>query len=238
MNVKEIPLGKIFITKNVRFDTDDELGELIASTERMLLQPIGVYPRGARFELVWGHRRYRAVQANNEPTIAAHILENISESDIPIIKLQENMVRKQLTTEEIVAAADEIKRRRPELGDAQIDVMLGKRKGYLSYHRSTLRTFDYLAKKGLKKEHLAALTGDEVRELKDKLDGKFKNERVKQKRKSTFHRGERVPERGFVILTPNGPNVVVVCASGGEKKRVVRYLRHLAVTVCKAGVKA
>jgi ParB/RepB/Spo0J family partition protein len=224
MKVREVPLEKIFVTKNVRFDTDEELGELIASTERMLLQPIGVYPRGERYELVWGHRRLRAAQANNEPTIAAHILENISESDIPIIKLQENMVRKQLTTEEVVAAADEIKKRRPELNDAAIDTLLGKRKGYLSYHRSTLKTYQWLASKGLKKEHLVAMTGDELRELRSKLEG---SEKTADTRKHTFHRGERVPRAGFTILTPDGPNVVVVCSCCAEKRRVVNALRRL-----------
>jgi len=222
MKVREIPLGRIFITKNVRFETDDELGELIASTERMLLQPIGVYPRGDRYELVWGHRRLRAAQANNEPTIAAHILENICEADIPIIKLQENMVRKQLSTDEIVAAADEIKRRRPELTDPQIDELLGKRRGYLSYHRSTQRTYQWLASQGLKKEHLAAMTGDELRELKQKLE---RGEKEKGRRKSTFHRGDRVPSRGFTILVPSGPHVVVVCATAGVKRSVIRWLR-------------
>ena len=224
MKVREIPLEKIFITKNVRFDTDEELGELIESTGHMLLQPIGVYPRGERYELVWGHRRLRAAEANNEPTIAAHILENISESDIPILKLQENMVRKQLTTDEIVAAADEIKRRRPELSDPQIDVMLGKRKGYLSYHRSTARTYQWLAARGLKKEHLSAMSGDELRELKVKLEGGG----PKKTREHTFHRGEKVPSRGFRVLSPRGPNVVVVCASPGVKQRVISWLRGLA----------
>ena len=225
MKVREIPIERIFVTKNVRFETDDELGELIASTERMLLQPIGVYPRGDRYELVWGHRRLRAAQANNEPTIAAHILENICEHDIPIIKLQENMVRKQLSTAEIVVAADEIKRRRPELTDGQIDGILGKRKGYLSYHRSTMNTFDWLLKQGLEKQQLASLNAEELHELKGQLEGRFKNER--SRRTKTYHRGEKTPAEGFTIINSRGPNVVVICASPGIKSRVIRFLRRL-----------
>lgn len=228
MKVREIFLDKIFITKNVRFDTDDELGELIESTSKHgQLQPIGVYPRGERFELVWGHRRYRVAQMNNEATIAAHILENISESDIPLLKLQENIVRKQLTDDEIVAAADEIKKRRPELNDQQIDRLLGRKPGYLSYHRSMLRTFQWLAGQGLKKDHLRAMTGDELRELKSKIELHGKKRKVNG-RTSTFHRGDRTPTKGFEIIDANGPNVIVVCASSHVKGRVIRALRALA----------
>jgi ParB-like chromosome segregation protein Spo0J len=227
MKVREIPLEKIFITKNVRFDTDEDLGELIESTEHLLLQPIGVYPRlgdkRGDYELVWGNRRYNAAKANNEPTIAAHILEQISESDIPIIKLQENMVRKQLTSEEIVAAADEIKRRRPELGDHQIDRLLGKRAGYLSYHRSTIRTFQWLAAQGLKQEHLRAMTSEELGDLKAKLEAR----EDKKPRRGTFHRGDRTPKFGFEIVSPRGPNIVLICASPLEKKHVLSRLKKL-----------
>jgi ParB family chromosome partitioning protein len=166
VKVRDIPLEKIFITKNIRFETDEELGELIGSMNHFLLQPIGVYPRGERYELVWGHRRYRAAQMNGESTIAAHILENIAEHDIPLIKLQENMVRKQLTTDEIVAAADELKKRQPGLADKQVDRLLGKNPGYLSYHRSMANTYQWLAAQGLKKKYLAALSGDELQDLR------------------------------------------------------------------------
>lgn len=227
MKVRDIPLDRIFITKNVRLEADGELGELMGSVEHYdLLQPIGVFPRGERYELVFGHRRLKAAQMRNEQTIAAHILEHLSEHDIPLVKLQENMQRKQLTTEEVVAAADELKRRRPELTDSRIDAMLGKRPGYLSQHRSTLRTYQWLAVRGLKKEHLKAMTGEELQELRAKLEGKKAGTR-----KGTFHRGDRIPADGIRVMDTGGPNVVVVCSSREWKQRVLRWLKRLVKEV-------
>jgi ParB/RepB/Spo0J family partition protein len=223
MKVRDVPLDRIYITKNVRFETDEELGELIGSTGRFTqLQPIGVYPRGERYELVWGHRRFRAAQMNGDSTIACRILDDISERDIPLIKLQENMVRKQLSTDEILAAAGELQKRNPELTDRALDAMLGKRPGYLSYHRGVAKTYDWLAKAGLKKEYLKALSGQELIDLKVQLqEGKAK------KRERTYHRGDRVPCEGFEIVVTRGPNVVVVCSSPKDKARVLRYLRAI-----------
>jgi len=224
MNVRDIPLVKIFITKNVRFETDEELGELIGSVERFTqLQPIGVFPRGERgYELVWGHRRFRAAQMAGEYSIAARILDDIPERDIPLIKLQENMVRKQLSAEEIVKAADELKHQRPGLTDRLVDQMLGKRPGYLSYQRSLLQTYEWLATQGLKKKHLEALNAEELFALKAKLE-----KRQAQPRRSTYHRGGRTPSNGFEIIVTRGPNIIVVCSCKTTKARVVRYLKRL-----------
>ncbi len=223
MKVRDIPLAKIFIKKNVRSETDEELGELIGSVERFTqLQPIGVYPRGERYELVWGHRRYRAAQMNGDFSIACRILDDIAERDIPIIKLQENMVRKQLSTDEILAAAAELQRQNPGLTDRALDVMLGKRPGYLSYHRGVAKTYEWLEKAGLKKEYLAALSGQELIDLKGQLSGE-----VKKERQRTYHRGDRIPCEGYNIVVTRGPNIIIVCANPENKQRMLRYLRRM-----------
>jgi ParB family chromosome partitioning protein len=225
MKVRDIPLDKIFIKKNIRFETDEELGELMGSCQRFTqLQPIGVYPRDDHYELVWGHRRFRAAQMSGESTIAAHILHDIAEHDIPLIKLQENMVRKQLTADEIVKAADEIKAQRPSLTDRQVDSLLGKRPGYLSYHRSVVATYAWLAQQGLEKKYLSALNSEELLELKNRLQ-----KHQAQHRRGTYHRGTRIPHAGFEIIETRGPNIIVVCSCKTTKARVVRYLRRLLV---------
>lgn len=225
MKVLELPIDKIFVTKNVRLEKDGELGDLMQSIgQHELLQPIGVFPRdGGRYEVVWGHRRLAAAKLRNDQTIASRIL-HCSESDIPLIKLQENVQRKQLSAEEIVAAADELKRRRPGLTDQGIDKMLGKQPGYLSNCRSTANAAKYLIQHGLKKEAVDVLTDDELREMRAKLELGGKEHGT---RKSTFHRGTRTPAEGFRIVNSPGPNVVVICADGTEKLRVLRTLRNL-----------
>lgn len=231
MRVREIPLEKIFIKKNIRTDTDEELGEQMQSMQKVgQLQPIGVYPRGDRYELVWGHRRYRAAQMNGDATIAAHILdpECVSETDIPIIKLQENTVRKQLTTEEILAAADAIKAAHPGMSDRQVDVLIGKRPGYLGFRRSVSTAYDYLAAKGIDRTQLNAMTSTEVIELRARMQNADPLERGN---KGVFNRGDRTPDKGFKVFAPEGPNIIVVCANAKVKQRVRRHLRELAKTL-------
>lgn len=113
-------------------------------------------------------------------------------------------------------------RRRPELSYRSIDIMLGKRPGYLSQHRSTLRTYQWLAQRGLKKQHLRAMTADELSELRAKLE-----EKESKPRKGTFHRGDRIPAEGIRVMDTGGPNVVVVCSSKEWKQRVLRCLKQL-----------
>lgn len=224
MKVRDIPLDKIFVTKNVRFETDDELGEQIESMGRYgQLQPIGVYPRGERFELVWGHRRLRAAQMNNEATIAAHILQNISEADIPIMKLQENTVRRQLTNEEILAAAEAIKAKNPGMTDHQVDRLLGKRPGYLGFRRSLANAYVQLEKAGITKQKIASLSMTEVLELRARLD----NGDIKPRASAGAYHRKGVPSSGFRITNSPGPAIVVTCSCKKEKLKVLRTLRKL-----------
>jgi ParB-like chromosome segregation protein Spo0J len=227
MTVREIPLDRLLVTKNVRFDTDGDLGELIQSTNHILLQPIGVYPRGSnRYEIVWGHRRFRAAQMNNESTIACRILdpEETPESEIPVLKLQENMVRKQLTAEEVVAAADAIKATHPGWSDGDVDKRLGKKVGYIAFSRSVIKAYGDLAAKGFDKNKLSAMNAAEVLELRARLNDDAK----KRSSSGSFHRGDRVPKIGFKIIDSKGPNIVVVCSCADTKRKVLRALRALS----------
>jgi ParB/RepB/Spo0J family partition protein len=77
-----------------------ELGANIARTG--LLQPIGVRPRdGGRYQLIWGERRLRAVEAAGGATISAQILD-LDDSTALRATITENLVREQLTLEEQV----------------------------------------------------------------------------------------------------------------------------------------
>lgn len=77
-----------------------ELGANIARTG--LLQPVGVRPRdNGRYELIWGERRLRAVEAAGGATISAQVLE-IDDATALRATIAENFVRQQLTLEEQV----------------------------------------------------------------------------------------------------------------------------------------
>ena len=66
MDIEDIPLSKIDASPfNPRGDFGTKaLDELAASiTERGLLQPIKVRPKGRRYELVYGQRRWMAAES-------------------------------------------------------------------------------------------------------------------------------------------------------------------------------
>ena len=62
MKLRHIPLNQIFITQNIRTESDNELGGLMESIERYdVLQPVLVVRRNDQYELLAGHRRYRVL---------------------------------------------------------------------------------------------------------------------------------------------------------------------------------
>jgi hypothetical protein len=227
MRVREIPLEQIFIKQNMRTDTDDELGEQMASMQKYgQLQNCGVYPRDGLYELVWGHRRYRAAQMNNEPMLGCLILDPdiVSESDIPVLKLQENLVRKQLTNDEILAAVKMIERAHPGIGDRAIEQMLGKRHGWLGWRRSLAKAYGDLAARGITREQLAAMSPDDVIDLRARMNNPEKPHRGN---KGAFHR-DGVPAKGIRIIAPRGPNVIIVCSGQNVKAQVIRAMKKLS----------
>jgi hypothetical protein len=82
----------------------------------------------------------------------------------------------------------------------------------------------YLIDRGIKKEAVAALGDEEMREMREKLAA---GDKAPGTRRSTFHRGGRTPSTGFRIVNSPGPNIVAVCADGDVKLRVLRTLRRL-----------
>jgi len=60
--VEEIPVKKIKLGSNSRLDIEkEELDGLMTSIQEVgLLQPIGVRPAGAKFEVTYGNRRFLA----------------------------------------------------------------------------------------------------------------------------------------------------------------------------------
>jgi len=82
----------------VRMDIDQkELNELAESIkERGLMQPIGVTPRGKRFMIVYGHRRYLAHKILIKKDIICRV-EEIDDKQIAVDRAMENLQRVNLT---------------------------------------------------------------------------------------------------------------------------------------------
>jgi ParB/RepB/Spo0J family partition protein len=108
-NLREISLASIDPPAfNCRRDFDEAdlraLGDSLSDAEGIgMLQPIVVRPRGKRFEVVCGERRYRAAVASGRKTITCTVRE-LDDRQAAEAQLVENVHRKELNPIELAVA--------------------------------------------------------------------------------------------------------------------------------------
>ncbi|GGS03343.1 ParB/RepB/Spo0J family partition protein [Deinococcus sedimenti] len=101
-----IELSRIDVNPNQprRHFDEDGLADLARSIEAQgVLQPILVRPVGARYEIVFGERRYRASLMAGKTTIPA-MVKAVSEVELPVVAALENLQRSDLNRFEEVRA--------------------------------------------------------------------------------------------------------------------------------------
>lgn len=113
---KEIPLGKIYSTGNVRNEKDEDIKDLMNSINKNgLLQPILVRAdHKGKYEIVAGHRRYLACKNLGLPTIECKIAEDYtmdSDMDKLVVQVTENIQRKEMSALEIVEICEKLKKK-------------------------------------------------------------------------------------------------------------------------------
>lgn len=99
MELREIGLSKIKVGEaNVRkHDREVELDDLAKSIERWgVLQPVVVFPRDDRFELIVGQRRLLACKRLGKKNIPAVVVKMPDEVDAKILSVSENIQRTEL----------------------------------------------------------------------------------------------------------------------------------------------
>jgi ParB/RepB/Spo0J family partition protein len=137
---RKISLAQIIETGNVREDYV-EIGELAESIRRNgLLQPIAVKPAGRdtygieQYELIAGHRRYRAFQSLfNRGEDFSMIDAVVVSGDKLTLQLIENLQRSDLTAMERERGIYEMTRR-GEVSQREVAALLGKNEQYVSRH--------------------------------------------------------------------------------------------------------
>ena len=84
--------------ERVRLEIDeDEIAELAQSISEIgLLQPIQVRPKGGRYEVVFGERRYLAHKRLGKETIRA-VISDMQDDEVRIARGTENLARKNLS---------------------------------------------------------------------------------------------------------------------------------------------
>lgn len=133
LGLREIPLSSVIPRKDQprKYFSEASIMELAASiAERGLKQPVGVRPLpDGKYELIWGERRFRAITSLNWETIPAIVTEGLSEQDVIIDSLLENILREDLSAIETAMAFRTILERAEALGQPMTYDELGKKMG-------------------------------------------------------------------------------------------------------------
>lgn len=123
--------------------TTDSISDLAADIKKHgLIQPITLRPKGERYEVVAGHRRFRATKLAGLPTIRAVVMD-ITEEEADGIKVRENLYRVDINP------IDEAKHihyliERYKYEPHQLSKLLGKGEQYLMARYDLLEYPDYL----------------------------------------------------------------------------------------------
>lgn len=182
--VREIPISKIDYGTNVRMERDADIYSLAKSIEEHdVLQPLVVRPKGNRYEVVCGHRRYKALKLDGFDILVPCIVRtDITNEDIIKVQLEENIQRKQMSALELTEAFDKMKAQSAKrLTDNDIARMLNVSPAWVYQQYQAVRKINetygangkaYVRKKGLS---AGKILGDLQKKRREKSAVKKKN---------------------------------------------------------------
>lgn len=204
---REIPLSKILYGTNVRSELDEDIMELAKSIEEHdILQPLVVRAKGNKYEVICGHRRLKALQlVGGDITVPCIIRDDISDSDLLRVQLEENIQRKQMSAIELVDAFEKMKKQsKRKVTNEQIAAMLNKNLTWVSNQ--------YYAVKNIEKVY-----GDNGKDYvqKNKIGaGKIIADLQKKRREAT-----KVKKNGFSV-EHLGMTITIKC----DSKEIAAYV--------------
>ncbi len=110
MKFTTIAVSKIEDLTNTRTrNKEEDVSDLMQSIKQEgLLQPIGVTPKGDKFELLYGFRRFSAISKLGLKEVPAVILEKKEAKDKLVVNLVENLQREDLSPFEYGATIHEL----------------------------------------------------------------------------------------------------------------------------------
>lgn len=169
-SIKMIEMGLIEEPEGmIRMEIDqDKIIELSESIKAVgLLQPILVRPKGERFEIVFGHRRFMAVQRLGEDRILAGVKE-IDDETTAIMRATENIAREDITPIEEAAIYQDLIDN-SGLRIDQIARRLGRTGGIIK-RRLTLLRMPTCIQKAIHKREIGYSVAEELCQLGDGPD--------------------------------------------------------------------
>lgn len=164
----DVRLDELDDGPNVRRRADADLKRSIA--EHGVLQPITVCRRGARFEVLYGHRRTAAARALKLASIPAILVD--APDDLPIRQIVENLHRRAVDPIDIGRALRAHLDANPELSRTQLAKVLGRSLPWVS---GKLELLDMAA------ETQRKVAAGELSE-RDAIDGRRERERFAEGR--------------------------------------------------------
>jgi ParB/RepB/Spo0J family partition protein len=106
--LKDVPIADIDLSdENVRTPSESGMEELKASIQRLgLIQPVVLIPKGNRFSLIVGQRRWNAFKELGRDSIPAIIVNKVDADDARLISFGENIHRRKLPYNDTIRVCD------------------------------------------------------------------------------------------------------------------------------------
>ena len=141
--LKVLEVSKIISVKNIRNEHDKDIAELADSINRQgLINPITVMQvSGGKYRVIAGHRRLEAVKRLGLPHIECQVLESMSEKDIVLTQLAENVQRKNMSAQELVDVFEELKEKY-HMKQNVIAKLFGKDDSWVSMQYQAIRMLE------------------------------------------------------------------------------------------------
>ena len=141
--LKVLEVSKIMSVKNIRNEHDKDITELADSINRQgLINPITVMSvSGGKYRVIAGHRRLEAVKRLGLPHIECQVLEPMSEKDIVLTQLAENVQRKNMSAQELVDVFEELKEKY-HMKQNVIAKLFGKDDSWVSMQYQAIRMLE------------------------------------------------------------------------------------------------
>lgn len=141
--LKVLEVSKIMSVKNIRNEHDKDIAELADSINRQgLINPITVMSvSGGKYRVIAGCRRLEAVKRLGLPHIECQVLESMSEKDIVLIQLAENVQRKNMSAQELVDVFEELKEKY-HMKQNVIAKLFGKDDSWVSMQYQAIRMLE------------------------------------------------------------------------------------------------
>lgn len=210
MKVKMIPLSMIDYGENIRTEKDADLMDLARSIEdNDIIQPLLVRPMNGRYEVVCGHRRYKAAKiAGDDMFLPCVIRDNITEDNIIEIQIEENIQRKDMSAYELCGIFDKLKKKGKT--QKQIAAMFHRSEQWVSAQYSALKYMENQYEKDTNFQKY----------YRTKTISEIQMEREKEREKQTSVRCGK-----YVVYTKGGlKKIYIDCDDRQEAQRVFSIL--------------